>query len=729
MQQITFKNDKLVPVCNFTWDDLYNTQSTTIKDLRFQLYYGFPKNPHPTAFMFDIDGVEKTDENIKSLRAVCDDSLNGHRYFIVYTGGGFHVYVPLNHPFDKADVKALKKGYEYLCSVLDTFFHGKVDRQVFGVCKYGRMPGSLNTKHNTKVEFVLGNNALPIASTIHEVIEKISSDSHVPKYAAPKENEDIALEDTLIFEHCGIIQHAYSNRETLGNDAWNKALMVFTRGNYRRAGHELSEGHPEYKKDEVDGYFDRYKEEDTFVACGTLDGVFGLGDDSPCLSCPHNVQGNSPVTITGRRPTPSVISGFHPVKMEKDIPTVNNHKCVPKDVANYFLNTHEDSLGNYGPSLYIYDGKKYWVPTSKKINRNPDNYYGKIIEKLYSIPAKRCVTAPQYKAIIEDLAPAYLNDPTDLSETLDNPRYMAFTDGVLDLATGKEVDPHPSQGLTGHLDYSLKNILNNKDKGGFSELFYSSLMDETLVKLLQLFGGLAISTIPTSDYSQMLWLYGVPGSGKSFFVKALSTVLQGLGKNTVIASKYESFQGGKGVNHDLRHTRVLVLDEVIFTNLKGDNLAAFEKSLNPVISGSPLPVHLLYTDAFTCVPQCTVIATSNEQPVITKNTDGFRRRLRPIGFGRVLKSKDIQKVISPFDKDKSLQEAFLAFCLDGLQAARDNLKNTGSYLPALTQEDKEELDSFTEETGGSIEEFVINKVELGKEYTQPFKELWTVYQG
>lgn len=152
------------------------------------------------------------------------------------------------------------------------------------------------------------------------------------------------------------------------------------------------------------------------------------------------------------------------------------------------------------------------------------------------------------------------------------------------------------------------------------EKFLASVTSEEIAAFLQEFAGLSITGL--TKYEIAVWLYGLPGGGKSTFITGLEAML-GSQCGVLGLSDIETSNFG-------------------LTNLPGKTLvisteqpAHFIKSahiVNAIISGERLNVDRKFRDPITFASRCKVLWAMNELPRVDDKGAGIFRRVKLVHF-------------------------------------------------------------------------------------------------
>jgi len=157
--------------------------------------------------------------------------------------------------------------------------------------------------------------------------------------------------------------------------------------------------------------------------------------------------------------------------------------------------------------------------------------------------------------------------------------------------------------------------------------FLADVVSEEVALFLQEFAGYAITGL--TKYEIAVWLYGLPGGGKSTFIAGLEAML-GAQCGVLGLSDIETSNFG-------------------LTNLPGKTLvisteqpAHFIKSaniVNAIISGERITVDRKFRDPIAFAPQCKVLWAMNELPRVDDRGAGIFRRVKLVNLPPIDEAK------------------------------------------------------------------------------------------
>lgn len=193
---------------------------------------------------------------------------------------------------------------------------------------------------------------------------------------------------------------------------------------------------------------------------------------------------------------------------------------------------------------------------------------------------------------------------------------LIFQDCTLDFLTGERRGHLPENYRTSKLPFEY----DASARSAAWEKFLASVTSDEVALFLQEFSGYSITGITKHEIA--VWLYGLPGGGKSTFITGLEAML-GAQCGVLGLSDIETSNFG-------------------LTNLPGKTLvisteqpAHFIKSahiVNAIISGERLNVDRKFRDPITFASRCKVLWAMNDLPRVDDKGAGIFRRVKLVHF-------------------------------------------------------------------------------------------------
>lgn len=280
-----------------------------------------------------------------------------------------------------------------------------------------------------------------------------------------------------------------------------------------------------------------------------------------------------------------------------------------------------------------------------------------------------------------------------------NPDYLACQNGTLYIPTRELLTHSPEYYLVSSVPYDY-----NPEASAYIWLtFLDDLLPDSK-EFLQEFAGYALTTDTSHEIA--VWLYGLPGGGKSTFLAGLQAML--------------------GPRAGLLGLADIVRSSFALTNLPGKTLmvsaeqpAGYMKVdhiLNAIISGEPIPVDRKFRDPIEITPHAKIAWGMNELPRVPANS-GLFRRVYVIEFPPLPTERR-----DPLIKERIKHEGagILNWALDGLARLRARAKfDIPSSVREATQQFQESNDVptlFVAERCITGSNFKTQSQQLYKEY-------------
>ena len=242
-----------------------------------------PKTGRPDGYVDQATGLA-------ALKGFCD-TVGLPKPTLVNSGGGIHVYWPLEEEVTRADWEPVAARLQEVCRTQNFY----VDDKVFEVARVLRVPGTYNFKKDTPrpVEILTVGK-----TTTLEELRSILGVKDAPKRSIFDLNHEPSARDLARFsgigysfkrimqrtaqgDGCNQLAHAYENRATISYYEWFYALSVAALcEDADKAVHLLSEGYPDYNPDDVDKKVATIRKA---TSCAKFKSV----NPELCEGCPH----------------------------------------------------------------------------------------------------------------------------------------------------------------------------------------------------------------------------------------------------------------------------------------------------------------------------------------------------------------------------------------------------------------------------------------------------------
>ena len=142
----------------------------------------------------------------------------------------------------------------------------------------------------------------------------------------------------------------------------------------------------------------------------------------------------------------------------------------------------------------------------------------------------------------------------------------------------------------------------------------------TAAEFLQEFAGYCLTT--DTSHEMAIWLYGLPGSGKSTFLAGLQAIL---GDRAGLLGLADIERSRFGLSQ-LPGKTLVVSTEQPSAYLGSTHI------LNAIISGEPITVDIKYKDPIAIIPRAKIAWAMNELPRVAGANNGLFRRVRVVEF-------------------------------------------------------------------------------------------------
>ena len=685
------KQNPLVPIGQLAWSQ-YLEAFDKRDDVRFTLFEGSFKNPRINTIMFDVDGATLLDqyEVIQFARKY----FGTVEFFIIYSGRGFHIYVPVGESVTKEKLRGYRQGYYAL--IKDFQKEGSelnFDTQMINGAKHGRILGSTNSKSG-KIVTLISHNDKPLLENYASIFEW-----QAPPVITPQFQANIPTKGDVLLKNCAFMRWVKDNPDC-PYDLWFRAVAICKKRGEQDVAHEVSKGGTNYSAKKIK---DIFEDDGSYnYTCGNIrDTMRGSGKPDVCKGCNHLKVGNSPRNITGPNPTPSASSGFHKVTAKG---AIDFNSVVVQDVANELMNRVNVPLNaTEALRLLAYNGK-YYEQVSAHVN-DFSKYCDEYRELFDSIPENGITKPADYHAISTIMASTHRIKR--ISETeLNDPNYIGFNNGLYDVKERKLTGFSPEKRVTSivNMNYSEEYSCDK-----WLKFLNATVRDQESIELIQAFMGLGLSAIPNSKISAILWLCGAPSTGKSTVQVVLQKILgmtDDVGKGNSVAtmpsmSEYKS--SDEGIKIDLRDKKVLLIDD--FKIKDSRVIRAFEAFINPLASGATLAIKLPYVPPFNISPTATPIITSNDLPPISAASQGLKRRLRLVVFNKMYQD-DPSDIIDIVNDPKEI-EGIALWAIEGLNRGVTNQEQGKVFLPPIGEEEMKHLEMVSEEASDIVKPFFL----------------------
>ena len=236
------------------------------------------------------DGYIDQTAGLQALKEFCE-VVGLPKPTLVNSGGGLHVYWPLEEEITRAEWEPVAERFKEVCRNQNFY----VDDKVFEVARVLRIPGTYNFKQETPRPVTVLRVGKP---TTLEHMRQVLGVKDKPKRSIFDENyepspRELALQNgigynfkqimqrTAAGDGCNQLLHAYQNRSTIGYYEWFYALSVAAMcEDADKAVHMMSDGYPEYDPEMVERKVATIRKA---TSCAKFKSV----NPELCEGCPH----------------------------------------------------------------------------------------------------------------------------------------------------------------------------------------------------------------------------------------------------------------------------------------------------------------------------------------------------------------------------------------------------------------------------------------------------------
>ena len=612
------------------WHELDNQPYEGVEDVRFTLYHKNRDGVEAHTLLLDFDGIGRYEAN--DLVNAVGEVFGDYFRITLFTGDGFHVYIPLEKFFRAEDLPHYRDSYNEKACIVGHMLSSKVvtDLLVFQAQKFGRVPGSVNSKNKEYVELQYTMEDSPLCPGLPAILDykEVERAKIIPNQ---REHDNLNRNPG---KFCNFIGYCRNKSETLSYELWSKSMMILGAAGQKDVAREISEGHPDYTEEKFESEYTALKKY-AGLTCATVDKLCRATTPvSPCLSCPHNGTGSNPSYVSGELPTASAPAGFHPVKKSvvdgEAVYVVNEHKYVYDDIVNQMINSMRPIIRD--GLVYTWSGV-YWDCVGglrMSIDQRSDAF------GIYfrDVPSPSMTQMTAVNELLKDLPAASTFMPKYSGVNIEEHRYINFSNGVYDIENDVL---HKHDRSLYRFDVPVTLFDETAKCPVWKDFLSYCLPKKDEQALLQVFFGLALSTIPPEIYQQALWINGNPGTGKSTILSVLKSVVGAA--NTVSLGPITAPATHNGVAFDFSNKKLLCLDD--YTSQGKAKDMQWAALLRPFISGTALPYKKLYHDVIEMSPLCLTVITSNDDPPIFSSNDGLNRRIRTLNVYRVPEKPDM----------------------------------------------------------------------------------------
>lgn len=213
----------------------------------------------------------------------------------------------------------------------------------------------------------------------------------------------------------------------------------------------------------------------------------------------------------------------------------------------------------------------------------------------------------------------------------ESPKYIAFTNGWMDVSSGEFVEPKPSHFVKFHIPYKYNSRAASLNMEKFLHEVFND--DDSTPKLLGFLEFLGYTIMERRNpYHKLLIMYGDPGTGKSTIINVLEAIFENSMSSVALHDMVERFglesTVGKRVNltYDLSAKSIHDLGKI-----------------KAITGEDPITIDRKFKTAITVREHPKIIGTANNLPRITDDTKPFFERLILIELTNKFRNTDKNK--------------------------------------------------------------------------------------
>ncbi|MFE0692755.1 phage/plasmid primase, P4 family [Streptomyces sp. NPDC058869] len=313
------------------------------------------------------------------------------------------------------------------------------------------------------------------------------------------------------------------------------------------------------------------------------------------------------------------------------------------DAMNAFaLVAWTDGRIKYAPGLgyFVWDGTT-WVKSATRVRQEIHAMGAALVLAGYTKEARGFTMTSKINNLLEELrsVPSVYVDAEEFDA---KPYLLSFTNGVVDLRTGKLRAHDKADMLTVTLPLEFDpNAQAPRWEQFITEIFPNNA---DLVSYVQRLVGYGITGNTSEQCFAVLW--GKGANGKSVFTETLTDVFGRITKTTPFAT-FEDKAGGGGIPNDLaalRGARLVMASE----GESGKPMS--EAVLKRVTGKDKVTARFLRQEFFTFAPTFLIMLATNHKPKFRSQDEGLWRRVKLIPFARYFAPEE-----RDYDLDRKLR--------------------------------------------------------------------------
>ncbi|WP_274031206.1 phage/plasmid primase, P4 family [Streptomyces sp. MMBL 11-1] len=308
----------------------------------------------------------------------------------------------------------------------------------------------------------------------------------------------------------------------------------------------------------------------------------------------------------------------------------------------YALVAWTDGRIKYAPGLgyFVWDGTT-WMKSATRVRQEIHAMGAALVLTGYTKEARGFTMTSKINNLLEELrsVPSVYVDAEEFDA---KPYLLSFTNGVVDLRTGKLRAHDKADMLTVTLPIEYDpNAQAPRWEQFITEIFPGNA---DLVDYVQRLVGYGITGNTSEQCFAVLW--GKGANGKSVFTETLTDVFGRITKTTPFAT-FEDKAGGGGIPNDLaalRGARLVMASE----GESGKPMS--EAVLKRVTGKDKVTARFLRQEFFTFSPTFLIMLATNHKPKFRSQDEGLWRRVKLIPFARYFAPEE-----RDYDLDRKLR--------------------------------------------------------------------------
>lgn len=620
--------------------------------------------------------------------------LDPERTVVVFSGNGLHFIAKGLDKITSADYfKSNKKLYVLTCTRLTQALkaeglQGEFDPAIFDPQRVLRLPGSWNEKPGKprRLCSIVSGLLLPQEVELRALAggearkapknksKPLFDEAGEPKTVAKESSKEdpidipdkaikrLKFDQPAVLDGCAFLKHVKENQAKISEPQWHAAISILAKlPDGEKLTHAYSSGHPSYSAGEAQAKF----EFATKSGAGprTCENISTLWDG--CAVCPHYNKISSPLFIESEDHISSAENGFMLVGKRGAL--------IPDYVGlrKQFFRDKKYCTDIKTGEIYVYNGK----------------YFKVLDEKEISAYAHERFVPEQMNRVHEEWIGRLQRENLINSDIFNVPGYINFSNGVLEVSTGKLL-PHS-------VDLKFLNVLPYDYSPDATCPEFDSMMKRVTLNRSDIEQTLLEFTgygVCERDYwlEKCLLLVGEGANGKSTFLEVV--------KNLAGKDNYSICSMGQLSDKIYRHTLKGMLCNV---SEEMPNKKLYDSDIFKKLFGGEIDYRLPYKPfgSFTCTTK--LFFACNQLQESADLSEGYFRRIVIVPFDANFKDEERDYTL------KAKLKAETPGIFNRVYAAWKDLKKRGHLFQAdAVKEEMHEYRQVTDTVGTWFKEAV-----------------------